>query len=83
MDTIKVKAKDPHRVAAFERHPAHPGGECWVTGDEVHQVAATPFIVQRIGLGFLIQVPDEPKVAAESVDGDEEEAKPASRRRKK
>lgn len=59
MDIIRVKAADPTRVAAFERHPAHPGGECWVTGDGVHQVAATPYILNRIAGKHLILVSEE------------------------
>ncbi len=75
MDKIVVKAADPHRVAAWERHPAHDGGECFVTGKEAHVVAATPYVLRRIKKGFLILVAEEEK---QESSAEPEEEEPAS-----
>jgi pyruvate/2-oxoglutarate dehydrogenase complex dihydrolipoamide acyltransferase (E2) component len=65
MDKITVKAADPKRVAAWERHPEHPPkGECFVTGKEAHVVAATPYILRRLKKGLLILAAEEPAAPA-------------------
>jgi pyruvate/2-oxoglutarate dehydrogenase complex dihydrolipoamide acyltransferase (E2) component len=65
MNQIRVRAADPGRVAAWERHPEHPGGECFVAGDRTHVVAETPFILGRLRRGFLKRVAEQDGPAAD------------------
>ena len=58
---IKVKSLIAPRVAIWERDPAHPGGECFVADDEVHEVANTPFVQDRILKKMLVEVGEPPK----------------------
>ena len=48
--TIWVKARPEmgERNALWERHPAHPGGEIFVQGDEPVEVAETPEVMARL-----------------------------------
>lgn len=58
MDIIRVRVAEPEsgRVALWERHPAHPGGEVWLAGAGVYDVAATPAVAARLRNGTLVQV---------------------------
>ena len=40
-------------VALWERHPAHPGGEVFLFGDGVFEVALTPAVEARLRSGVL------------------------------
>lgn len=68
MDVLRVRVADPDSptVALWERHPAHPGGEVWLTGAGEFDVAATPAVVARLRNGRL--------VAVESVQEEEQTA---------
>ena len=58
MDIIRVRLAEPEsgRVALWERHPAHPGGEVWLAGAGEYDVAATPAVAARLRNGSLVQV---------------------------
>lgn len=59
MDRIRVKSVlTDGRVALWDRHPEHPGGEVFIADGEVHEVARTPAVEQRIRDGSLVVVPD-------------------------
>lgn len=47
-DTIFVTGTTPNHVGLYERHAAHPNGECYVTGDAVSEVALTPLVQQAL-----------------------------------
>lgn len=70
MDVLRVRVADPesNRVTLWERHPAHPGGEVWLTGAGSFDVAATPAVVARLRDGRLVAVEsvreEEPPVVA-------------------
>lgn len=51
--------KSDGRVALFESHPDHPGGEAFVAGPPV-QVALTAMVDRKLAFGELIEV-DAPK----------------------
>jgi hypothetical protein len=60
-ELITVKAApDFLRVALWERNPAHPGGEAFVAGDMVVQVALTAEVQTRLNTGILVRVDDAP-----------------------
>lgn len=74
MQIVTIKANRGGRVALFDRHPAYPGGELFLAGDDVATVALTPAVSAAIASGALIVV--------EPVHGQEtgpvpNEAKPA------
>lgn len=68
MDVLRVRVAEPDegRVTLWERHPAHPGGEVWLSGAGAFDVAATPAVVARLRDGRL--------VAVESVQEEEQTA---------
>ena len=58
-----VKAANPDRVGVSERHPQHPpsdwypqGGEVFVVGDRVVEVAETPLVLQQLQNKTLVRV---------------------------
>ncbi len=69
---MNVKSNLPNnQVALWERHPAHPGGEVYIAGDEPVEVGDTPAVRSRLKTGVLIEVRDaqsvRPPVLAETV----------------
>jgi hypothetical protein len=70
---IKVKSnlEDKSRVAFFEQHPAHPGGEVYITGEAEFEVARTRQVLWAIGAGHIVEVgvPKEETLAAGSDEG--------------
>lgn len=56
MDVIRVRVAEPGSatVALWERHPAHPGGEVWLSGAGEFDVAATPAVEARLRDGVLV-----------------------------
>lgn len=64
------------RVALWERDPAHPGGEAFVAGPALVQVAPTPAVLAGIRVGRLVEI--KPKPAHQPVQVD---AKPAQRKK--
>lgn len=54
------------RVALWERHPSHPGGEAFVAGSKPVQVAATPQVSRLIRAGVLVEVEPKPEPEPES-----------------
>lgn len=60
-DFIKVKAtKTENKVALWERHPDHPNGEVFVTGNgEAVKVANTVAVRDAIRRGALVEVQPE------------------------
>lgn len=54
---MRVRSNLPdNRVALWERHPAHPGGEVFIAGEGEHDVAATPAVQTRLKSGVLVEV---------------------------
>jgi hypothetical protein len=54
MQTAFVRSKlKEQRVAAWEKHPAHPGGEIYVAGPVPVMVAMTTFVHKRIAEGYI------------------------------
>lgn len=49
-----------NRVALWERHPDHPGGEAFVAGPKPVQVAATLQVQRLIRTGALVEVKSGP-----------------------
>jgi hypothetical protein len=56
MITIKSNLKDKSKVAFFEIHKDHPGGEVLVTGEGEFQVARTRQVVWAIGKDKIVEV---------------------------
>lgn len=61
--TLRVKAADPTKVGLFDKNPAHPpndynpdGGEVFVTGEDVVEVADVSEVRQAIREGRLVEV---------------------------
>lgn len=48
MDLIAVKSNVTNRIALWQKHPAHPGGEVFVAGDIVALVANTDEVQTRL-----------------------------------
>lgn len=67
MITVKSGLPD-NRVALWERHPDHPGGEIFITGPGEYQVAETAAVKARLKSGELIEVkpPAQAKPAVKS-----------------
>lgn len=57
-ELIKVMpAKQDDRVALWEVHPDHPGGEIFIKGDgRSYRVALTPMVQSRLNDGKLIRM---------------------------
>lgn len=49
------------RVALWERHPAHPGGEVFIADDQVRETGDTPAVRAALAEGRLIEVELETK----------------------
>jgi len=58
VELVTVKAtKEDGRVALYETHPDHPGGEAFVPADgKSYRVARTPTVEQKIRDGELVEV---------------------------
>lgn len=51
-------AQEDGRVALWEKHPDHPGGEVYITaGSGRHKVARTPAVLRALAEGKLIEHP--------------------------
>ena len=62
-----VKSNLPNdRVALWERHPDHPGGEVFIAGEGEHQVGKTPQVKTLLARGVLIEVKSLPKRSTSS-----------------
>jgi len=61
IDIIKVKAtNDAGRVAIWEKHPSHPNGEVFVSGNgKTVEVANTVAVRNAIRTGALVEVQPE------------------------
>jgi hypothetical protein len=61
---VRVRSNVPERdqsghvVALWERHESHPGGEVFIAGARVVEVALTPAVVVRLERGTLEIVED-------------------------
>ena len=75
METITVKANRGKRVALFDRHPAYPGGEVFLSGDAVATLPLTPAVSAAIASGALVVV-TEP-VHGQGIGPAANEVKPA------
>lgn len=60
---LRVKAVDPTRVGLWDKNPAHPGGEVWVTGTEECEVADTTEVRDALTQKRIVEVRDQPKAA--------------------
>lgn len=56
MITVKSALADKSRIALFEKHPDHPGGELLVTGESEFQAAKTRAVLAALGDGRLVEV---------------------------
>ncbi len=63
MDTIWVKAAQSDRVGIWERDDRHPGGEVFVAGDAIVEVARTSLVEDKLRIHDLVQV--EPPIHTE------------------
>jgi hypothetical protein len=45
-------------VALWEKHPAHPNGEVFVSGNRPVRVARTERVVEKLRAEELVEVPD-------------------------
>ena len=59
--TLRVKASDPTRVGLWDKNPAHPGGEVWVTGDAEVEVADTTEVRDALTQKRIVEVREAPK----------------------
>lgn len=48
------------RVVLFEKDAAHPGGEAFVGGNKVDQVARTGTVEGLLRAGLLVEIPEPP-----------------------
>jgi hypothetical protein len=60
MALIKVKSAKPEsgEVSLWEQHPDHPGGEVWVSGEKVVEVAETSEVLKKLGAKAIVKVED-------------------------
>ncbi len=64
-DLITVRSgHNDKRVALWERHPSHPGGEVFIAGPKDVRVAHTPEVQKRLAHGGLVRV-DAPDPTSE------------------
>lgn len=62
--SLLVRASNPSgRVALFEQHPDHPGGQALVAGSATVEVAETPGVMRALADGRLTRV-EKPKKPA-------------------
>ena len=63
MTLIKVRSsiEDVNRVALWDKHPDHPGGEVFIAGAKIFLVARTPAVIAALRQGVLVEVPDPPQ----------------------
>lgn len=73
-DCIQVIGVRAGTVALWEQHLDHPGGEAYVTADQVTEVTKTPRVMAALRAGSIVEVPAETETAPEE--------KPKSRRKK-
>lgn len=59
-DLVTVYAANPGYVALWDRNPAHPGGEAFVSDATPVQVALTAAVQDGIRVGRLVEVKPEP-----------------------
>jgi hypothetical protein len=52
-----------NRVALWERHPAHPGGEVFIAGERAVDVAGTAAVQRALKDGRLVEVAPSQSVA--------------------
>lgn len=52
------------RVALWERHPAHPGGEVLIAGERVYAVGDTPAVREALRDGRLVEIKAETEAKA-------------------
>lgn len=53
---LHVKATDPKFVGVWDKSPDQLGGEVWVSGEEVVEVAATPVVLDALAKGRIVEV---------------------------
>lgn len=61
MIRVRIADAESRRVALWERHREHPGGEVFLAGPGEFEVASTPAVESRLRDGFLVLV--EPAIA--------------------
>ena len=67
---IKVQAsqaeQETRRVVLFERHPDHPNGELFISGnDTIHSAAPTKAVLDKLHSGQLVEIGAKAKVEKE------------------
>lgn len=68
MDMITVKSNVENRIALWQKHPDHPGGEVFVAGGIVATVALTDEVQTRIANGFLVVTDEIPPAPWDGYD---------------
>lgn len=71
---ITVKSNVTNRIALWQKHPEHPGGEVFVAGDIVAEVAETDEVLVRLANGFIAETADAPTQPLDDYDNMSEEA---------
>lgn len=61
MIRVRSNLKNKNRVALWERHPDHPGGEVKIADERVYEVAETQTIRDALKNGVLTEVEPEPQ----------------------
>jgi hypothetical protein len=54
--TLKVKATDPQFCGVWDKSPDQLGGEVFVSGEDVVEVAATPIVLDALAKGRIVEV---------------------------
>lgn len=70
MDMVTVKSAVENRVALWQKHPDHPGGEVFVAGDIVAQVALTDEVKERIRNEWIAATEETPSPPWAGYDSD-------------
>lgn len=72
--TVRSVRRD-HKIAFWEKHPRHPGGEAIVHGDgKAVQIGQTPFAREAIGNGQILVMPSPEPGGTDVNDGDDASA---------
>ena len=83
--TVKSNLPDKIRVALWEVHPDHPGGEVYIADDQAHEVALTRRVQAALGRGWLVEASETPETlmnAAEVEPVEVEEVTPKKFKRR-
>ena len=72
--TVKSKLTDKTRVALWEVHPDHPGGEVYIADDQAYEVAVTRRVQAALGRGWLVEASETPETLMNAAEVEPVEA---------